>query len=154
MLSSRSHSTLLLLSRGNSTWGLLWSTLWDDAAARHSATWWRSRDCKLRLTQDSHTDCLYLTWESSYIISQRPHISTQLCSCFCLFSLARPVQRISDWRLGQYARQVLFFFISICFKDASDLNNGNAWIILVFPLIFHSSLSFFLALGYHSKSTT
>ena len=36
-----------------------------------------------------------------YIISKHPHISVQPRDCFCLFSLVRPVQRISDWRIDQ-----------------------------------------------------
>ena len=108
VLSSRPHLEILLHSRVYSTGRPPWATLLalgPSGAPSHSlvlsVTDLVSSGRKLRLTQD--WDSPYLTWASAYILSNHPLISVQPCDCFRLFSKARLVQCISNWRFGQWS---------------------------------------------------
>ena len=58
-----------------STGGPLLAALWEAAPAGHTAIRWRSLDCKLRQTQDSH-------WHTARISRGHSHISFHFIQAF------------------------------------------------------------------------
>ena len=117
---SLDHTTLCFLQSQtwcyfsfSAEWYSTGGPLWAAAPVRRLVTRWRSRDRKVRLTQEwlsktARISCGHLP----YIISLHTNISVNHVDCFLWFSQVRPVQRISDWRLGQS---------SVCNRDSNSL---------------------------------